>query len=65
MNKVLLEYEIKRKGYTIERMCKELGISRSAFFRKCNGSSEFKEGEIAKIMKLLELKSPMGIFFAN
>lgn len=65
MNKALLEYEIKRKGYTIERMCKELGISRSAFFRKCNGSSEFKQGEIAKIVELLGLESPMEIFFAN
>lgn len=65
LNKALLEYEMKRKGISIMEMCKHLGISRSAFYRKCNGRSEFTQGEIQKIVDLLGLDSPVDIFFAK
>ncbi|MBR5594032.1 MAG: helix-turn-helix transcriptional regulator [Bacteroidaceae bacterium] len=64
MDKALLEYEMKKKGVTIEEMCKIIGISRSAFYRKCNGTSEFTQSEIQTIVDYLKLESPMGIFFA-
>ena len=63
MNKYKLEYEMKTRGVTIEKLCKDIDISRSAFYRKCNGISEFTQGEIQKIIKYLGLTSPMGIFF--
>ena len=63
MNKALLEYEMKKKKVSISDMCEKLGISRSAFYRKCNGLSEFTQGEIQKIVDLLNLETPMGIFF--
>ncbi len=65
MEKYRLEYEIKRKGMTIMSFCKALGISTSAYYRKCKGTSEFTQAEIQKAMKLLDLRSPMGIFFAE
>ena len=65
MNKALLEYEMKRHGKNINDMCSMLGISRSAFYRKCNGVSEFTQSEIAKTVKYLNLDSPVEIFFAN
>ena len=65
MDRYKLEYEIKRKGVTIAQMCKDLGISRSAFYRKCRGLSEFTQGEIQSIVDYLDLDSPMGIFFVN
>ena len=65
MDKALLEYEMKKKGVTIEEMCKVIGISRSAFYRKCNGTSEFTQSEIQTIVDYLKLESPMGIFFAR
>lgn len=34
MDRYKLEYEMKIKGITIEQMCKDIGISRSAFYRK-------------------------------
>ena len=40
-------------------------MSRSAFYRKCNGISEFTQGEIQHIVDILDLESPMGIFFAE
>ncbi len=65
MDRYKLEYEIKSRGLTIEKFCNDLGISKSAYYRKCNGTSEFTQGEIQAIVKYLGLKSPMGIFFAE
>ena len=65
MNKALLEYEMKKKDVSIAEMCSAIGISRSAFYRKCNGVSEFTLGEIKKIVKYLDLNNPIEIFFAR
>ena len=65
MNKALLEYKMKERGVSITDMCEMLGISRSAFYRKCNGKSEFTLGEIQRTVDFLKLDSPMGIFFAH
>lgn len=63
MDKLKLEYEMKRKGISVNALCSSLGISRSAYYRKINGTSEFTQSEIQMIIDLLELESPMGIFF--
>lgn len=65
MNKALLEYKMKEKGKSISDMCSVLNISRSAFYRKCNGTSEFTLSEIQKITAFLNLDSPVEIFFAH
>lgn len=67
MDKLKLEYLIKTHGYTIEAFCKEVGISRSAYYQKCNPDSgaEFTLGEIQRIMDALGLDTPMGIFFTE
>lgn len=65
MDKALLEYEMKKRGVTIGDMCSHLGCSRSAFYRKCNGISEFTQSEIQSIVDYLRLDSPVGIFFTN
>lgn len=63
MNKAKLEYEMSIHNISKSDMCAMLGISRSAFYRKCNGESEFTQSEIQKIVDILNLESPMGIFF--
>jgi transcriptional regulator with XRE-family HTH domain len=63
MNRYKLEYEMKIRGITIGRMCHDLNISRSAFYKKCRGKSEFSLSEIQAIVDYLGLESPMGIFF--
>ena len=63
MDKALLEYEMKKKRISIGAMCDILGISRSAFYRKCNEQSEFTQSEIQTMVDVLQLESPMGIFF--
>ena len=65
MNKALLEYEMSKKGISIGEMCKILKMSRSAFYRKCNGISEFTQSEIKAIIDCLHPESPMNIFFAQ
>ncbi|MDE6888752.1 MAG: helix-turn-helix domain-containing protein [Eubacterium sp.] len=65
MDKYKLEYEMKSRGITIEKLCAEIHISRSAFYRKCNGISEFTQGEIQNIVDYIGLDSPMGIFFTE
>lgn len=65
MNKARLMYEMSKRGVSIKDMCKSLGMSRSAFYRKCNGTSEFTQGEIVKIVNILDLDSPMGVFFVE
>ena len=65
MDKALLEYEMKKRGVTIADMCAKLGCSRSAFYRKCNGMSEFTQSEIQTIVDYLGLESPVGIFFTT
>lgn len=44
-------------------LCGDLNISRSSFYRKCNGVSEFTQSEIQNIVDYVGLDSPMGIFF--
>ena len=65
MDKALLQYEMSKKGTSIGDLCKKLNISRSAFYRKCNGKSDFTQSEIQAIVDLLELESPVAIFFAK
>ena len=65
MNKALLEYEMKKRNISVMEMCEKIGVSRSAFYRKCNGVSEFTQGEIQKIVDILNLDTPVDIFFAK
>lgn len=65
MNRTLLENEMRKKGKSISDMCVMLDISRSAFYRKRKGISQFTQKEIQKIVDFLELDSPMAIFFAH
>lgn len=64
MDKEKLKYEMAKKNISITEMCHKLSMSRSAFYRKCNGISEFTQGEIQDMVDILELDSPVGIFFA-
>jgi hypothetical protein len=42
-----------------------LGISKSAFYRKMNQTSDFTRNEMEIIINTLHLEDPMSIFFAN
>ncbi len=63
MDRFKLEYEMRSRGVTVEQLCHAIKMSRSAFYRKCRGVSEFTLNEIQQIVSYLGLTSPMGIFF--
>ena len=65
MDRYKLEYEMKRRGVTVGKMCEDIGMSRSAFYRKCRGKTEFTLSDIQKIVEYLGLESPIGIFFTE
>lgn len=65
MNADLLYQKIRDAGLSVGQMCKELKMSRSAFYRKTRGISEFTQGEIEKICEILSLDSPVEVFFAK
>lgn len=65
MDKIKLEYEMKKKGFTTATFCKAVGMSRTSFYRKNNGLSEYTMKEIQTIIDVLELETPMGIFFTD
>ena len=65
VDKARLMYEMSKKGVSCANMCEMLKISRSAFYRKCNGKSEFTQSEIQKIVDYLDLETPVGIFFSK
>ena len=65
MNAALLEYEMKCRKVSKAEMCEVLGISRTAFYRKCNGISDFTQSEIQKIANFLNLEDIVPIFFTE
>ncbi|MBR3610027.1 MAG: helix-turn-helix transcriptional regulator [Oscillospiraceae bacterium] len=63
MDKELFDKAVDESGLSITQICKKLGMSRSAFFRKRTGESEFTWSEIEKLVDILGLKSPVPVFF--
>ena len=55
MNKRELKAQMIRKDKTVDQLCNALGISRTAWFRKVGGGSQFTQGEIMGLRYELEL----------
>lgn len=64
-NSALLEYEMKIRDISHDDMCSALKISRSAFYRKRNGISEFTQSEMQTIGDLLGKDAVIRIFFSE
>lgn len=64
MNSAKLEYEMKVRGISIDKMCDLTGIKRTAFYRKRTGKSEFTRSEIEAIIRVLGIENPTEIFFS-
>lgn len=67
MNGNLLKGTIISKGYTVEGFCKEAEFSKTSFYRKIEGVSEFTRKEIERIVSILQLCTDeiMAIFFTK
>ena len=65
MNRKMLIDAIKTKGKTISEFCTEIGMSRTAFYRKSTGKTQFTLSEIKKIISHLDIKNPEDVFFCK
>lgn len=65
MDKNLLFYEMKKKKITVDDLTRNIGISKTSFYRKCAGKTDFTIREVKGIVKALGLTSPIDIFFAD
>ena len=64
MNRKELRAQMIRMDKSTDDLCAALGISRSAWFRKLNGESEFTQGEITGLRFELDLDDRLtGIIF--
>lgn len=59
-----LKAEMARKGINQQQLAKEIGMSTKTLYLKMK-TGKFGTDEVEKIMKVLDLKSPMSIFFAG
>ena len=57
-----LKGKIRAKGYTQEKLAKELGISPKTLSNKLS-KGVFGSDEIEKMIKILEIDNPIDIFF--
>ena len=66
MNAKALKAQMILKDKTVEDLCAALGISKSSWFRKVGGESEFTQGEITVLRFELELDDHQtaDIFFS-
>lgn len=55
MNKHRLFCEMRVRNVSAEMLCNNIGISTTAFSRKCNGRSQFTLKEMKEIMNYLKL----------
>ena len=65
MNSNELRGEIVRQGYSICDFASQIGIGKKAFYAKLSGKSSFKQSEIQRISKVLDLDGEkiLAIFF--
>lgn len=67
MNARELKAEMVRKEKSVDQLCAALGISRTTWFRKIGGESQFTQSEITDLRRELCLddRQTMVIFFSE
>ena len=64
LDKNALKAEIVRNGLTQKEVAKKLGISEKTFIMRMK-KGIFGTDEVELMIKLLKIKNPMAIFFAD
>lgn len=67
-DKLLLEYEIRSRGMTIDEFCENIGVSRAAYqFWAAGKSGDWTRGKITRAAEVLGLSGDqiLKIFFAS
>lgn len=66
MNVRELKAEMARNDKSVEQLCAAIGISRTSWFRKVSGESQFTQGEIMDLRRELGLDDRQtGMIFFN
>lgn len=67
MNARELKAEMIRKEKSVDQLCAALGISRTSWFRKVGGESQFTQSEITDLRRELSLDDRQTglIFFSD
>ena len=63
MNFMKLKGIMCEKGYSQEKLASEIGINTATMNKKLNNKAEFTVEEMVKIMIILDIENPNGIFF--
>lgn len=61
----MLKAQMALVGFNQVRLAKAMNISPAALGNKISGRSDFTRKEIGDIIRILEIKDPMPIFFAD
>lgn len=64
-DKDLLYYYVRKSGYTLETLGKEVGMSRVTLLNKANGKYAFTAKEIVAIAKTLGINDLNKVFFCD
>ena len=54
-NRNALEDKVQKSGYRLDFICEKIGITYQSWLNKIKNISEFKQSEIVKLAKLLNL----------
>ena len=54
---------MREKGYSQDKLATEIGINTASMNRKLSSKTEFTVEEMVKIMIILDIENPNGIFF--
>lgn len=67
MDRALLEYILKKKGYNFTNMAEVLGIKKPSMSYRLNGKVQFSREEIITVAKWLELteQEVIDVFFCD
>lgn len=66
VNTNMLRAQMVLHNYTIDKLAKEVGISAKTLSTRLNNSPEkFTQEQIEKMVKILKIENPAGIFFAG
>lgn len=60
-----LRAQMVLKNVSTKKLCEDLQINESTFYRKLQNDGSFSRQEIALIIKLLDIEHPEEIFFAS
>ena len=65
MNVRELKAQMIRRGKSVDQLCASCGISKTSWFRKTTGATQFTQGEISILRRELDLDpdQTMLIFF--